>query len=212
MNVSELKQAAENLLPADIAAGVKRRLDDEVRAEVSEQLDSPSASPQSLATFFIGDRFYGKLRAGRFVGVPTLKWDGPDSFIFMPDASQPFYFERADGRKIQPTQMQTDGGSIPYVFRALSKFSPWSFGPAFIIHDWLFVAHKRGIAPDTDWTLDSSAIVMAECIKTLMTSGFVRFSGSTAILDKNEDTLFLMYLAVKSIFADSLWNKPAEIA
>jgi len=54
MNVPELRHAADNLLPADIAADVKRHLDDEARAEISEHLDSPRAGARHIRTLWFG--------------------------------------------------------------------------------------------------------------------------------------------------------------
>nr|WP_249779640.1 DUF1353 domain-containing protein [Bradyrhizobium sediminis] len=35
--------------------------------------------------------------------------------------------------------MYTDGGSIPRIAQIFNGLSPWGFGPAYIVHDWIFL-------------------------------------------------------------------------
>ncbi len=165
------------------------------------------AELKSLVTFYAGDKLYNNLKTGKFYNLPVLTWNGPDTFLFTQSPHKPFKFETSSGRTIEPQTMPTDGGSIPYIFRMLKKYSPWGYAPAFIIHDWLFHAHKNNISPDNDWAFEETADIMAECIKTLMEVGFTNVDGKLQILEKEEDTLYLMFLAVKSFEAKKIWNE-----
>ncbi|MHA3115269.1 DUF1353 domain-containing protein [Acinetobacter sp. ANC 4635] len=168
--------------------------------------------PYSLFTVFLSDNFYADLGVGRFTGRLMVCWNGMDEFVFIPDNSHPFSYTSSDGRTITPKLMYTDGGSIPRVLRGLSKFSSWGYAPAFIIHDWLFAAHKCKYAPDTDWDLQSSALILAEAIKTLMEVGYENYEGHQVKLEKGEDTLYLIYLAVKSFIAQDIWDDKKSIS
>lgn len=171
----------------------------------------PVATAQSLATAWLGDALYDSLKPGKFEGRIQLIWNGMDSFIYLPDPQHPFAYTTAGGNRIQPKIMETDGGSIPRAIRNLTKFSSWGYAPAFIIHDWLFVAHKCGNAPDDTWQFDQTAYIMAEAIKTLMDTGFTDYDGATQILEKAEDTLYLMYQGVFSSIANDLFEDKTTV-
>ena len=117
-----------------------------------------------------------------------------------------FAYVTSDGRRITPSAMDTNGGSIPQVLHAVNRYSPWTYGPAFIIHDWIFVAHKCGTEPDSNISFNESAMIMAEAIKTLMEVGFKNRDGETKKFTKNEDTLYFMYLAVISSISKKVWS------
>src|SRR5690349_10192173 len=87
---------------------------------------------------------YARTRPGTLEGKLEVEWIGPDEFIFHPDPRTPLKFTRSNGEVIQPGEMYTDGGSIPYAMRIFRSFSPWGYAPAFIVHDWLFDAHHCG--------------------------------------------------------------------
>lgn len=169
---------------------------------------------RSLATLFLADRFYKQLRVGRFEGAPTITWNGYDAadgrptFLFEPGD---FAYVTARGRRITPSTMDTDGGSVPKVLHSFGNFNPWTYGPAFMIHDWIFVAHKCDAAPDNDIAFEESASIMAEAMKTLMEVGFKNGDGEIQVLPKAEDTLYLMYQAVRSHFAEELWNETDNV-
>ena len=79
---------------------------------------------------------------GEFGGKLEVRWIEPNNFLFIPAENDPFYFSRKkDGRRIQPKAMYTDGGSIPQLIWGVPGYSPWGYAPAYIIHDWIFVAH-----------------------------------------------------------------------
>lgn len=52
---------------------------------------------------------------------------------------------------------------------------------------------------------------MAEAMKTLMEVGYQDFAGTQVRLEKQEDTLYLMYQAVKSSIAENLWHDVSSV-
>lgn len=207
---SELKGRARELLPPENARSVEVAIDADVaaRARTRDLSGSPTANPSSILTAFLGDALYERLGTGSFVGRPTVQWNGMDSFLFLEDPATPFAFRTASGRIIRPRGIPTDGGSTPRLLHGLKNFSPWGYGPAYIIHDWLFAAHRKSLAPDNDWSFEETATALAECIKTLMAVGFQAANSTTQKLEKAEDTLYLIYQAVRSSFALDIWNSP----
>ncbi|MCG8531026.1 MAG: DUF1353 domain-containing protein [Desulfovibrionales bacterium] len=113
---------------------------------------------------------YDDIDAGTFSGILTVEWHGPRKFLFrQQDGSSPsFSFTRANGEVIVPGQMKTDAGTIPKFLWTIPGFSPWEFGPAYIIHDWEFRYHTcyRGTK-----TFAEVNRTLLEGIKTLMESG-----------------------------------------
>jgi hypothetical protein len=184
----ELK-AARDMLPPQVAADVQQAIDAEVSTERSRAIAAApdSVHPYSAATLFLADKFDAQLPSGRFTGRPTVQWNGMDSFVFLEDRNEPFSYTTGNGRLITPKRMSTDGGSIPQIHRALRKFSPWSYGPGFIVHDWLFSAHHANQPPDNDWAFEATATALAECIKSLMERGLTNAGGATQKLEKAED-------------------------
>lgn len=131
--------------------------------------------------------------AGRFEGVLHVIWIGEGSeisgdgnFIFVPDPNDPLVFYRtnpdATVTRIEPEMMYTDGGSIPRVATLFRGFSPWGYAPAYVIHDWLFVAancNNAGSATPAEQAIDGmpfeeSADIIHEAILALIESGRVR--------------------------------------
>ncbi|WP_238364919.1 DUF1353 domain-containing protein [Mesobacterium pallidum] len=125
--------------------------------------------------------------AGRFTGSVFVHWLGPGSdtsgggsFLFVPDPENPLTFTRnhADGTvgTLRPEMIYTDGGSIPRLFQPLKGLGPWGYAPAYVVHDWLFVAsrcNRDGAASPEEARLAAmpfteSAEVMAEMIKALI--------------------------------------------
>ncbi len=105
--------------------------------------------------------YYAHTKEGKFWGATCLEWRNQHEFAFHQNSRHPFYFERANGEKIIPKSIYTDGGSIPRALWAFRGYSPWEYGPAFIIHDWLFIAHHcrsllRGEAALAGWRLPTT--------------------------------------------------------
>lgn len=134
---------------------------------------------------------YDKTPAGKFSGTLFVMWVGESEgglgdgrFVFVPSAD-PLTFTRAsaDGTTqiIRPEMMYTDGGSIPAIAQAFKGFSPWGYAPAYMVHDWLFVAKKclnDGMANEAQqvvagMSFHDSAVIAAEAIKALIASGQV---------------------------------------
>jgi hypothetical protein len=85
---------------------------------------------------------------GRISGRLMVFWDGEDKFIYYPFPGDPLTYylpaaiaARTNIASIRPGAIYTDGGSIPRPLRSAVGFSPWGYGPAYIVHDWLFAAH-----------------------------------------------------------------------
>lgn len=135
---------------------------------------------------------YDQVEPGTFEGSLTLLWVGESqrglgdgTFVFVPNRT-PLSFHRADPEAtvevITPQIMYTDGGSIPQLAQALNGFSPWGYAPAYMVHDWLFVARKclnDNAATDAEQAIEGmtfreSARVAAEAIKTLIDEGKVQ--------------------------------------
>jgi hypothetical protein len=53
--------------------------------------------------------------------------------------------------------------------------------------------------------------MMAEIMKTLMHVGYTDFDGVLTKLPKAEDTLYVQYQAVVSLFARRLWDDEASV-
>lgn len=81
---------------------------------------------------------------GYLKGHVVVEWRREDKFVYRPDPNDLFSFKPSFMKTtaIVPGTMYTDGGSIPRIFWSIPGLSPWGFGPAYIIHDWLFVVHR----------------------------------------------------------------------
>ena len=136
---------------------------------------------------------YDDAPAGALKGSALVLWVGSGEasalgngkFLYVPLRDRALSFQRAGdagaAQIITPEAFYTDGGSIPRVVQAFPGFAAWGYGPAYIIHDWLFVARKclnrdRRDQTNTasaemkklaDMTFNDSAVVLAESIKTL---------------------------------------------
>ena len=138
---------------------------------------------------------------GEFGGKLEVRWIEPNSFLFIPVEKDPFYFSRKkDGRRIQPKAMYTDGGSIPQLIWGVPGYSPWGYAPAYIIHDWIFVAHHCQDPEDGDFSFQESATILSEGIKTMMENGAA---------PKSYFSHYTITQAVKSKIAEGYWHKPS---
>ena len=156
---------------------------------------------------------------GRFEGRLFVMWVGEGSpylgdgaFVFVPNPSDPLQFTRYDangsqvGSPIRPEIMYTDGGSIPRIASAFKGFSPWGYAPAYMIHDWLFIAHHCVVdgtpteeeAKIRSITFNDSAVIIAESIKALQVSGQVA---------KNDIAASTISSTVAGPISRALWNR-----
>lgn len=159
---------------------------------------------------------YAHAPAGEFQGEVIVMWVdetegrlGDGKFVFVPSET-PLVFKRdnpdASVTTIEPGMMYTDGGSIPALAQGLKGFSPWGYAPAYMVHDWLFVARKcknDGMADAEQEALvgkmsfHESAEIAAEAIKTLVESGRVA---------RNDVAGSAISWAVAGPVARGLWN------
>jgi Protein of unknown function (DUF1353) len=89
-----------------------------------------------------------ELQGGDFSGEIILGWDDGIRFIYYPSDRDPLIYTFPEGHplkdlfgSIRPGPMYTDGGSIPRALWSVEGFSVWEYGPAYILHDWLFQRH-----------------------------------------------------------------------
>lgn len=122
---------------------------------------------------------------GSLSGTLLIQWTAEDRFIYVPDPKRPLTYVRGE-RRIVPGRMYTDGGSIPRVFWSAKGFSPWAYGPAYAVHDWLFNEHRCGRdAADAPMTLaeaneildNSIGILVARKRRTRMAKPAASFAG-----------------------------------
>lgn len=139
-----------------------------------------------------GSLDYTKLTPGALSGSLFVMWidegnsSGDGTFLFVPDPNDPLTFTRANqalpGAVIKPGLMYTDGGSIPKVAQVFNGLSPWGYAPAYMIHDWLFVAHHCIVDGEADprftqvqgVTFQDSAEILGEAIKALVEARTVK--------------------------------------
>jgi len=110
-------------------------------------------------------------KVGRFEGRVNLEVRGGTDYYYRTDKSDPFRFIRSTGEEIIPQDVVTDGGSIPRLAWAIPGFDPWTYLPAYLIHDWDFVAHH--CIPEYKRTFSESNATLAEAIYTMMMAGTV---------------------------------------
>lgn len=161
------------------------------------------------------DLNYDELRSGTFSGSLVVIWvgeggtSGDGRFLYVPEPGNPLTFRRrnssAPGAVIRPGIMYTDGGSIPKIAQAFRGFSPWGYAPAYMVHDWLFVARhclKDGSGESkyrrlADVNFDESAKIIGEAIRTLVESRRVK---------ENDTAASLITAAVGTEVARRLWD------
>jgi len=159
---------------------------------------------------------YKDLGVGEFSGLPAVTWNGfyPDKrpkFVFVTNRKKPFSFTDSTNRKFRPGLMDTDGGSIPAILHGVMEFSPWGYGVGYIVHDWLFVAHKCKSKPDDDVTFEDSARILGEAVKTVMEVGFEDFDGRKVKFPRNEGVAMAIYTAVSGSIARKLWDDASTV-
>lgn len=109
--------------------------------------------------------------SGEIEGVLLLQWNEEDGFIYVPDPKDPLTYRRPGKPAIVPGRMFTDGGSIPRVFWGFQGYSPWAYGPAYVLHDWLY--HQHRCKNETGYNFDEANAVLQDAINILATQGKV---------------------------------------
>lgn len=143
-------------------------------------------------------RHYHSIAKGELKGDLVVEWRKPNQFVYRPDVGDPLRFIRADGTEVRPQRMWTDGGSIPRPFWIFKNFSPWGYGPAFIVHDWLFFMQDCQLEGHENFTIEEAAIVMSEIMKTLMESPNFDYGSA--------QSMYAMYKAVQTAPARAAWT------
>jgi hypothetical protein len=133
-------------------------------------------------------------KEGKYSGWPRLEWHGPLDYQFRQYPDDDFYFIRSTNEKIRPDEMQTDGGSIPRPAWIIPGLSPWDYLPAYIVHDWDFVAHHKHLS---NRTFEEVNLTLAEGIYTLMKTG---------VANSDLVRIEIIYRAVSSPFGTRLWD------
>lgn len=176
---------------------------------------------------------YASLAPGSFSGRVFVMWvgeggsSGDGNFLFVPDPNQPLIFRRQNpnspGAFIQPGMMYTDGGSIPRIAQVFKGLSPWGYAPAYMIHDWLFVARHCIVDNRDDGRFKdvrnvdfpNSVEILGEAIRALVASNQVK---------KDDVAASAIAAAVGSFVAKNQWDahgqcedpitriKPADLA
>jgi len=124
--------------------------------------------------------FYAQVKPGTFHGKCTLVPVGVDHqndyplYLLRQDARDPFRFERYNGEVIQPRTMLTSGGNVPWFIQVGPALDPGTYWDAYVIHDWLFDAHRRRLPEVARYSIGDAAMILAEAQKTMIESGHSR--------------------------------------
>ena len=137
-------------------------------------------------------------------GRTIVQWIGEDDFVYRKLGSEPLTFKASFlATPIVPDDMYTDGGSVPRIFWNVPGLSPWGLGPAYIMHDWVFITH-RCQWPDVPEeirriTFEQSARILAEVGASLVDAGLIE-----------NDRLAEVVWAVRTRYARALWDTPGS--
>ena len=140
--------------------------------------------------------------------------DGRDCFMFLPDAANAFSYKtsaRFGAKTITPRLMPTDGGSIPRVLWGLSNFSPWGYAPGYMVHDWLFVAHKLQNCARQHLDLRPGGAHPRRKHQDADGGRLHRFRRSQAQAREGRGYAHLIFKAVGSDIAKQYWDDPTPI-
>lgn len=140
---------------------------------------------------------YESFKAGTLTGKVLVEWLEAEKYLFVPDNQSPLSFTRSNGDKIVPARLLTDGSSIPRDLWILRNYTVGGYGPAFIIHDWLFEMHHCKLDGWEKYDYGIAATVVAEVMKTLMETKKV----SVAPIN-----VMAIYTASDSDAAKELWD------
>lgn len=180
-----------NLLPIDIISN-KRSLFLRLAAGLAMTLLSGC-----------GTWIHDNIPDGDLGGTVSVDWTEEDRFIYRPRNNDGLWFKPSFmSSRITPTEMYTDGGSVPRVFWNIPGLSPWALGPAYVIHDYIFLVHRCRL-PDPEvakLSFEDSALVLAEVGKSLIAHKLVK-----------HDALDAIVWAVRTQYARDLWDKPGTV-
>jgi hypothetical protein len=189
--------------PESLAARDALRLKQAARQKASA-VEAPRFRPEAVPLEApIISAFYQRYGVGVFTNLDAirLRWlslkDTPDPnyFALIPHKGAAFSFQRPNnGAVIAPRHMFTDGGSVPWLAQSLPNLSSWGYGPAYLVHDWLFDLHH---CRRTDLGFEAVRDVMMEGVKTLMETG---------VCVKSELSFWLLFQGIDSSSAREYWN------
>ena len=163
------------------------------KAAKARGMEAPVAT---AATSQAERKYFPEFPVGKLDGEPRLVWIAPDLFRHEPNPDKPFRFTRSNGEVIQPGLMITDGGSIPRALWFIKDLSPWSYVPAFLVHDWLFDLHHCN---RTDKPFEEVRDIMLEGVRTLM---------ETKVCPLDRLAFDAIYTGIDSFVARQVWNIP----
>jgi hypothetical protein len=162
---------------------------------------------------------YAALPEGEFSGSLFVMWvgeggaQGDGKFVFVPNPDAPLVFRRKGAMpsvpEVRPGLMYTDGGSIPKAAQLFKGFSPWGYAPAYMVHDWLFVARhciRDGKATEAQKALAAvdfadSAAILGEAIRTLVAERRV---------DPNDLAGAVITGTVNGPISRAIWDRPGQ--
>jgi hypothetical protein len=161
----------------------------------------PSVLGLIVATTVAGCASFITYGDGVLKGRVVVQWASQDEFIYL-KGSNPLSFKPSFmNTAIVPETMYTDGGSIPRIFWSIPGLSPWGLGPAYIIHDWLFLVHRcqrPAPAEVAAITFEQSAQILAEVGKSLVVAGLIK-----------DNQLEQIVWAIRTKYARDIWDRPA---
>ncbi|TIO09591.1 hypothetical protein [Mesorhizobium sp.] len=158
--------------------------------------------------------------SGKISGNLMIFWVGEDRFVYYPYNGDPLTYHLPEKLRqdlsvstIRPGLHYTDGGSIPPLVRGLAGLSPWGYGPAYIVHDWLFAAHHclftgqpGALDPrDEDEAKTVSRVTFKQSADLL--AGVISALIKQNVVPKREAAPSAIYTAVDSVVAKNLWDK-----
>ncbi len=194
-----------------------KELHDSVIRDLEGSDEESGEHLSSSAIDLVGTRFYARVGIGRFQGLPQLTWNGlfvkenRPRFLYVPSTENAFrFFSPSLERWITPGAMDTDGGSTPLFVRVFSQMSPWYYGAAAIIHDWIFAAHRCGHPPDDRLSFQQAAMIAAEATKTLMEVGIRDLDRHLQKYRIDKALVYLVYKANTSPKARRIWDQDAR--
>lgn len=143
----------------------------------------------------------GNIGEGKLKGHVLVEWYRQDKFVYRKQDSNVFSFHPSFmAQEIIPKDMYTDGGSVPRIFWSIPGLSPWGLGPAYIIHDWIFLVHRCNLPghPEiSQITFEQSALVLAEVAKSLVKAGLIDHNLTDQVV-----------WAVQTRYARGIWDRP----
>ena len=134
-------------------------------------------------------------------GVLLIQWSDETRFIYVSPTDNPLRFMTRNGREVRPGRMYTDGGSIPRLFWSVKGFSPWGYGPAYVLHDCLYHRHRCDRdGPPNKFSFEEANEVLDDAIAFLMV---------TKKVDSNRLARRLIKWAVDN-FGQEAWDKSCD--